>query len=444
MTYDVLVVGAGIAGWTAGLRAAQLGAKALIIDKAPGDLGDGNTLMTSGSFYTAGMVPATDPEILFQTVMSQGVAAPELARAWADACARAVTWLEEAGVEITADPRNGHPWLEHESRVCQGPVYRQDVGTKVLTKLRAAFDRAGGTFWPGTRAAQLESSRPGVVTGVSAEREGLSIHIAARSVLLATGGFGANKEMLSRYVGPLAGECKLRGSGSDTGDGLRIALAIGAAAVNMAYFYGHLQSRKCLTDDCLWPYPRVDSLVLDGILVDRGGRRFVDERRGDVAVSNVLARSQDPRGACLLFDQHAWDAARTDDVTVSARVPGPNPWLEQQDSELYRADSVEGLGRALDTDWRVLAASLAEAPRLLEPPLYGLRVVPGITFTMGGIQINGRGQALSLEGTPIDGLYAAGDAIGGLMGGYNGGYTGGLSQAVVTGLLASEAASRDS
>jgi succinate dehydrogenase/fumarate reductase flavoprotein subunit len=71
-----------------------------------------------------------------------------------------------------------------------------------------------------------------------------------------------------------------------------------------------------------------------------------------------------------------------------------------------------------------------------------LRVVPGITFTMGGILVNGRAEVLNEDEKPIHGLYAAGDTIGGLMGGYRGGYTGGLMQALVTGILAGESASQ--
>ena len=79
---------------------------------------------------------------------------------------------------------------------------------------------------------------------------------------------------------------------------------------------------------------------------------------------------------------------------------------------------------------------------MLRAPFYGLRVVPGITFTMGGVLVNGRAEALDESEKPIPGLYAAGDAIGGLMGGYRGGYTGGLMQAVVTGILAGENAAQ--
>ena len=82
-------------------------------------------------------------------------------------------------------------------------------------------------------------------------------------------------------------------------------------------------------------------------------------------------------------------------------------------------------------------------PKSLRPPFYGLRVVSGITFTMGGVAINGRGEVLNQEYKTIPGLYAAGDAIGGLMGGFRGGYTGGLMQAVVTGILAGENAASE-
>ena len=118
---------------------------------------------------------------------------------------------------------------------------------------------------------------------------------------------------------------------------------------------------------------------------------------------------------------------------------------------------MKGLAQVLDIDGDRLAATLQNynraiessdsqslkilrtgKPKPLRGPFYGLRVVPGITFTMGGILINGRGEALDESEKSIPGLYAAGDAIGGLMGGYRGGYTGGLMQAVVTGILAGE------
>jgi fumarate reductase flavoprotein subunit len=166
-------------------------------------------------------------------------------------------------------------------------------------------------------------------------------------------------------------------------------------------------------------------------------------------------------GATLIFDDASWDAARDDVLANSVKTPAPNPWLMDNDGEIFSAPTIEALGAAISIDAAALketvesynravqsgaAASLpvprTGKPKVLHAPYYGLKVIPGITFTMGGILINGRGEALNHSAEPIPGLYAAGDAIGGLMGGYRGGYTGGLMQAVVTGILAGENAAR--
>jgi len=103
------------------------------------------------------------------------------------------------------------------------------------------------------------------------------------------------------------------------------------------------------------------------------------------------------------------------------------------------SQTIEAYNRAVSSnDAKSLAVTRTGKPKVLRAPYYGLRVVPGITFTMGGILIDGKGQVLDQNEKPIPGLYAAGDAIGGLMGGFRGGYTGGLMQAIVTGILAGE------
>jgi fumarate reductase flavoprotein subunit len=142
-------------------------------------------------------------------------------------------------------------------------------------------------------------------------------------------------------------------------------------------------------------------------------------------------------------------------------TPAPNPWLLDKEGEIYKHSSIEGLAKILGVDDQRLARTLDDynraigsnnlsalniprtgTPRPLRAPFYALRVVPGITFTMGGILVNGRAEVLNEDEKPIHGLYAAGDTIGGLMGGYRGGYTGGLMQALVTGILAGESASQ--
>jgi len=459
LSSDVLIVGAGLAGFAAAVRAAESGVKVLLIDKSDGALGDGNILMASGSLRAGGKNPRSDPAELYDFVMSEGVAYPDLVKAWAETCGRAVDWLIGSGVEIseTAPVRI---WLDQSGEVSLAPVYKKDVGTRALTSLKKRFEQLGGRYLNGIEGQNLlvENSEVGGVVGRRASEE---IELRSRAVVLCTGGFSANKAMLRQHIGPHADQCKLRGSKQCTGDGLQMALAVGAKAVNLKYFYGHLISRKALVDDRFWPYPRLDSFVDEGILIDRNGERFVDEGRGDVAVANELARSDDVTGAVLIFDRESWAAAKDDAFSNSVKTPAPNPWLADNDGEIFSHDTIEGLSKILGTDDRRLVKTLndynraveskgakaLEVPRTgkakpLRAPFYGLRVVPGITFTMGGALVNGGAQVLDENEKPIACLYAAGDTIGGLMGGYRGGYTGGLMQAVVTGILAGENAAR--
>lgn len=456
---DVLVVGAGLAGFTAAVRAAEAGRSVLLIDKSDGALGGGNILMASGSLRAGGKDPRTRPAELYEFVMAEGLGYPDLVRSWSATCGRAVDWLISSGVKLT-ESAPGRVWLDQSGEVSLAPVYKKDVGTRALASLKQRLERLGGRYLNAVQGEKLivESGRVG---GVIGKRGGDRIHFRADATVLSTGGFSANKELLKKYIGPHADQCKLRGSAQCTGDGLRMALAVGATAVNLKYFYGHLISRKALVDDRFWPYPRLDSFVDEGILVDREGNRFVDEGRGDVAVTNELARSDDVTGAVLIFDHESWNAAKNDAFSNSVKTPAPNPWLADNDGDLFSHDKIAGFGKILGIDDQCLVATLGDynraiqsndgnalkiprtgKPKLLRAPYYGLRVVPGITFTMGGVLVNGRAEVLIDGEKPIGGLYAAGDTIGGLMGGYRGGYTGGLMQAVVTGILAGENAAR--
>jgi fumarate reductase flavoprotein subunit len=205
----------------------------------------------------------------------------------------------------------------------------------------------------------------------------------------------------------------------------------------------------------------LDSFVDEGVLVDQSGQRFVDEGRGDVAVANELSRTDDPTGATLIFDGESWAASKSSPSSTSLAIPAPNPWILDNGGELFCDDMVAGLANKLGVDAtnlsqtieaynravsatgsKTLPVARTGKPKVLRAPFYGLRVISGITFTMGGIAIDGKGQALNQSGQPIAGLFAAGDAIGGLMGGYHGGYTGGLMQAIVTGILAGENAAK--
>jgi fumarate reductase flavoprotein subunit len=459
LTCGVLIVGAGLAGFTAALRAAESGAAVLLIDKSDKPLGDGNVLMASGGLCAGGMSPKSDPRELYRFVMSEGIGNPDLVHAWSNTCGRAVEWLAHAGVGVV-ETAPGQLWLDQESEISFAPVYKKDVGARALGRLKERLLLLGGEFLSGVEGLKLlvDDQR---VHGLLARKSGTNLNLRSRATIVCTGGFSANLEMVKRYVGASADQCKLRGSPQCTGDGLRMGLEVGAKAVNLQYFYGHLVARKALTDDRFWPHPRLDRFVDDGILIDGSGSRFVDEGRGDVALANELARSADVTGATLVFDHTSWSASRDQPSSSSRAIPPPNPWLWQNDGEIFCADTVPGLADLLGIDAERFCVTVADYnravavhntsalvvirtgnPKRLQAPFYGLRVVPGITFTMGGLAVNGRCEVLNLYERSFPGLYAAGDAIGGLMGGYKGGYTGGLMQAIVTGLLAGENAAQ--
>jgi fumarate reductase flavoprotein subunit len=449
---DVLVIGAGLAGSTAALVAARTGARVILVDRSTTGIGAGNTTMTSGFINTGGRPVRADPAELYEFVMAEGRAYPDLVRSWAATCSRALDFLEACGVA-----RDNQ--LEPESPVAAGPIYKQDTGRNTLTKLKALFVAAGGTYLSGVEAQRL-IAEGGRIVGVVANNGRDTAELRSYATVLSSGGFNANTDLLRRYVGRQASQCKLRGSLACTGDALTMALEVNAKTVNLEYFYGHLHSLKALTDDRFWPYPRLDNIVNGGLLVDAQGNRFVDEGRGDVALANEVARSADPTSYAMVFDQAAWDRSK-DGQSKYPQPPNANPWLLEKDGGLHVRATEAELAAALGVDRANLvrtvgtvnqavqagnAASLS-IPRtgLTRPligPFYGMKVVPGITITMGGVLIDGRAQVLSDRETPIDGLYAAGDAIGGLMGGPRGGYFGGVLQATVTGILAGENAAR--
>src|SRR5690242_95488 len=216
INFDVLVVGAGLAGFTAATRAAEQGAKVLLIEKSGGELGDGNILMASGSLRAGGKSPRTHPRELYDFVMAEGIAFPDLVQAWSETCARAVDWLITSGVKVD-ETAPGRVWLDQSGEVSLAPVYKKDVGTRALAKLKERLIQLGGTYVNGVAARQLIVEN-GRVRGIVGERSNEEIECRGRATILATGGFSANKELVKKYIGPHADRCKLRGSTQDTGD----------------------------------------------------------------------------------------------------------------------------------------------------------------------------------------------------------------------------------
>jgi len=227
------------------------------------------------------------------------------------------------------------------------------------------------------------------------------------------------------------------------GDAIRLAEEAGAALAGMENIYGHLLCQDARHDDRLWPYPIMDLLAGAGIVVDRAGRRMMDEGLGGVYMTNALARLADPQGTVVVFDRAIWEGPATEFILPA------NPYLPLSGGTVESAGSLQDLATRLGIDAAGLAhtvkaynaalsqgtASALSPPRtgggarpILHAPYHAVRLMPGITFTMGGISIDGHGRVLRADGAPIPGLYAAGCCTGGFEGGVHSGYVGGLTK----------------
>src|SRR5262249_8279826 len=160
----------------------------------------------------------------------------------------------------------------------------------MLQTLIGNLRRRGGTLILGARARKVHRDGKRTI-GVAAEQDGRTLEVDATNVLLADGGFQGNPDLVRRFISPQPHKLTQRSAGTGQGDALIMAEEAGARLTDATAFYGHLLSRDSLTNPGLWPYPTMDTLAGGGIMVDRSGRRFLDEGLGGIAHSNPLARS---------------------------------------------------------------------------------------------------------------------------------------------------------
>jgi len=462
---DLVVVGGGIAGLTAAVRAAELGQRVTLLEQGEDDRYPCNTRYAGGILHTAYHDVNRPAEELAAIVekATYGAAAPDLVQVVAQEGRRLLAWLRghdvrfmrvgiaEAQRWCMAPPRPIVPGLEWKGR---GP----DV---MLRQLRAALLAREGTVVLGARAHSLVMDR-GRCTGVVANTPAGARRFLARAVVLADGGFQANPDLCRTHIGPAPERMLQRGAGNARGDGLRMAIEAGAATSGLGAFYGHLLTRDALTDTRVWPYPELDGVAAAGIVVGADGRRFFDEGLGGIAIANALARLPDPASTTLVGDAAIWDGPGR-----SARIPA-NPFLERYGKPLTRADTLLQLAEKVGLPVNALVETVAQynaalvAGRLdaLSPartstkskpwrieaaPFFALPLCVGITNTMGGIVVDGSAGVLRPDRSRIPGLYAAGTTTAGLEGDAGGGrigYVGGLIKAVLGLRAAEDAAAR--
>jgi succinate dehydrogenase/fumarate reductase flavoprotein subunit len=419
---DLLVVGGGMAGMAAAARAAELGLEVLVAER--GDEIGGSAALSAGIVWTA-------PDLeTARRVAPEGD--PALLRALVEGFDGAVERLRAAGVAVS----------ERWSRQMGFGVAHHVEMAALLARWRAAL---GDAVLTRTAGRELVVDADGAVRGAVLTRAGDGLAVTARAVLLATGGFQGDGELVARLIGWGAERMPVRSNPGSVGDGLRFGRAVGASlSRSLNRFYGHL------IPDRLDRFGPADYLPLTqyhsahSVLVNVRGRRFTDETRGDETSNQAVLREPESR-AVLICDER---------VRREHAVGPPYPHGQEIDrfaeaaaagGRLARADTIGELVERV-AEWGVDAAELARtldgvaaapAPApLREPPFHALAVAPCITFTFGGLRVDPDGRVLDRDGRWVPNLYAAGADAGGLQGP---GYVGGLALGLVFGPRVAEA-----
>ena len=474
--YDVIIVGAGFAGLIAGNRAAELGLKPLVLEKSADEFYLCNSRYTGGFFHLC-FESLHRPPALLKEVMRRrmrGVSRDELIETVADDAGRAIDWLQNNGAQfVKAGPEGWKNTVLSPVAMRETGLHWQGRGgDRLLQELGQSLTARGGVLQRGVAVKRLVMDG-GRCVGVEVEGA-MTGALQARAVIIADGGFQADLDRLKQGITKHPERLVQRNAQTGRGDGVRMAAAVGAKLVNMDSFYGHLLHRDAMESDQLWPYPMIDWIATAGVLVDGQGKRFCDEAEGGVFMANAVAKSADPLGNVVVFDEAIWQSAGR------LGMLSCNPHLEQAGAEVVSAPDLATLAQKLGLPFDKLQATVTafnqacetgrfdqltpprsakkeaqieEGERVLGSagallpiqvaPFRAIRLAAGITYTTGGILTDRDGHVLDLEDQPIDGLFAAGSTTGGLEGGAHAGYTGGLSKTAVFALRAAEQIARE-
>jgi tricarballylate dehydrogenase len=460
--YDVVVVGGGNAGFSAAHAAREQGADVLLLEKAGRDEAGGNSFYTAGAFRFAyssleEVLPLLNPSThdhLDRTVVppySEADFRADMERVTGGRCDPVLTevlvtrsqdtmrWLHGKGLRFRL-------MYERQAYESEGSfvffgglvVGSVDGGKGLVAQHTAAAEAAGVTITYGARVAGLLQDGDGGVTGVTYFDPDGGVHrIEAAAVVLAAGGFESDPDRRRRYLGPGWERALVRGTPSNTGEVLDLALGLGAAPYgdssgchSVAWDAGGAPqggNRDLTNQMTRQSYPL-------GIVVNTRGERFVDE--GEDFRNYTYAKYgreilEQPGGlAFQLFDAKTRPLLRPQeyesDVVTGAEAQtldelaeklGIDPAGLRRTVEAFNASIVDVPFDPAVKDGR---AALVDPPKsnwaqaLDRPPFYGYAVSCGITFTFGGLRIDEAARVLDASGRPIPGLHAAGELVGGL------------------------------
>lgn len=453
LTTDVLVSGGGMAGLCTALAAAQQGAKVLVLEK--GNRFGGSMYLSNGIVWTFTNTDEVRCRIPDGDATLQDLLVSHLGDGLA--------WLQAHGVD-----------LEPERVYLKYGRGRAASGLQMTQALVDALRRRGGQLLANTALQQL-STQDGAVTGALAFGPEGPVRIDARAVVLATGGFQGNAELLARYVSPHAASMYLRANPWSTGDGLQAALDAGAATTPwLDTFYGHALTAPPARFDAFGFQEMSHKYGPFAVALNLHGQRFADESAGtgEEWLNSQIAR-QPQASAAYVFDAvvagHEYEggalarvvlerarqaggpvahAATLDELALQLHGWGLPPDEVLQTLAGYNAAVTAGRGEFLHPPRR------GNPFPVLQPPFSAALVRSGITFTCGGLRTDldmrvlRRAQSVStlplvtagrdeFNFAAVRNLYAAGCDVGGFS---TNAYLGGLAQALVSGRIAGSAA----
>ena len=462
---DIVVVGAGGAGMTAAISAAKEGKSVVIVEsqsmvggnsvRATGGLnathtpaqdenefneaaGVEKTLATAAESYadneTITALAATvaeqwaeyqaNPVGYFDSVElmeldtmigGKGVNNPELVEVLCSNSADAIEWLASIGIDMPSVSSFGGASVKRIHRPLNDEGKVVSVGSYMIPLLEKNCEEAGVEILFNTTANEILTDDNGAAVGIVATgKNGETVTVNAKAVVLATGGFGANLEKVVEYKPDLAGFMTTNAAGAQ-GQGIDMAVAIGAGTVDM---------------DQIQIHPTVEAntaaLITEGlrgdgaILVNAEGNRFTDEV-GTRDVVSAAEIAQTGSYSWLIIDQAMVDASSV----IQGYI---------KNGYTVTGETYEALAEAMGVDATAFAATMEKwnacveagkdeefgrtsfANPLNTAPYYAIKVTAGVHHTMGGLTINANTEVLAEDGSVIPGLYAAGEVTGGVHG----------------------------
>ena len=460
-SWDVIVVGAGNAAFSAAIAAREQGASVVMLEAAPEDEAGGNSRFTAGAMRVVyngvedilKLVPDLSPTEIettdFGTYTSdqffddmarvtQYRADPDLVETLVTGSLDTLIWMREKGVRFV--PIYGRQAFKIDGKFkFWGGLTIETVGggPGLIDMWTQIAEREGVEIRYQHRALDLVTDGDRI-TGVRVRNDDGTHDLAGKTVVLASGGFEANAEWRTRYLGPGWDLAKVRGTRFNTGDGIQMALDLGASPMGNwsgCHAVGWERNAPEFGDLAVGDQFQKHSYPF-AIMVNATGRRFVDEgadfRNYTYARYGRVILEQPGQFAWQIFDSKVkhlqrdeYNIRQVTKVTadtieaLAEQLEGVDPEAFVREISEYNAavrqdiefnpnikDGRKTEGLTVDkTNW---------ANTISDPPFEGYAVTCGVTFTFGGLRINHEGEVLNTDYRPIRGLFAAGELVGGI------------------------------